>query len=74
MMKHDENTKNALYDSMLSKVTSLGAKIGAETAFIMPELTALSEDDLNSFIENPEFSEYDYFLKGILKEKAKKRR
>ncbi len=69
MMKHDENTKNALYDSMLSKVTSLGAKIGAETAFIMPELTALSEEVLNSFIENPEFCEYDYFLKGILKEK-----
>ena len=69
MMKHDENTKDALYDSMLSKVTSLGAKIGAETAFIMPELTTLSEDVLNSFIENPEFSEYDYFLKGILKEK-----
>ena len=69
MMKHDENTKDALYDSMLSKVTSLGAQIGEKTAFIMPELTALSEETLKSFIENENLKEYDYFLKGILKEK-----
>lgn len=69
MMKHDENTKDALYDSMVSKITSLGAKIGEKTAFIMPELTALSESTLQSFIDNEKLKEYDYFLKGILKEK-----
>ncbi len=69
MMKHDENTKDALYDSMLSKVTSLGAIIGEKTAFIMPELTALPEEILKSFIQNESLKEYDYFLKGILKEK-----
>ncbi len=70
MMKHDENTKNAQYDSLLSKVTSLGAIMGANTAFVMPELTALSEENLKSLIENEKLNEYDYFLKGILKEKA----
>ena len=69
MMKHDENTKDALYDSLSSKVTAMGAKLGANTAFIMPELTALDQSVLESFISNPELSEYDYFLKGILKEK-----
>ena len=69
MMKHDENTKDAQYDSLLSKVTSLGATIGANTAFVMPELTALSEENLKSFIENEKLKDYDYFLKGILKEK-----
>ena len=48
MMKHDENTKNALYDSFSSKVTSLGAKMGANTAFVVPELTSLSEERLTS--------------------------
>ena len=57
MMKHDENTKDALYDSMVSKITSLGAKIGEKTAFVMPELTALSEDTLKSFIENENLKE-----------------
>jgi len=69
MMKHDENTKDALYDSLLSKITSLGAKFGAETAFIMPELTALDQKTLQSFIEDERLKDYDYFLKGILKEK-----
>ena len=69
MMKHDENTKDALYDSLLSKITSLGATFSANTAFIMPELTALDEKVLNSFIEDERLNEYDYFLKGILNEK-----
>ena len=69
MMKHDENTKDALYDSLLSKITALGAKMGANTAFIMPELTALPESVLNEFILNPKLKDYDYSLKGVLKEK-----
>lgn len=69
MMKHDENTKDALYDSLSSKVTALGAKFGACTAFILPELTALDEDVLNDFINNPKLKEYDYSLKSILREK-----
>ena len=69
MMKHDENTKDALYDSLTSKITALGAKLGANTAFIMPELTALDPEILNGYINNPKLKDYDYFLKGILKEK-----
>ena len=69
MMKHDENTKDALYDSLTSKITALGAKLGANTAFIMPELTALNEEVLKSYIENPKLKDYDYFLKGVLIEK-----
>lgn len=70
MMKHDENTKNALYDSFTSKITALGAKLGANTAFIMPELTGLSEKILSEYINDKSLSEYDYFLKGVLKEKS----
>ncbi len=70
MMKHDEDTKNAEYDALSSKITSLCAKIAQETAFIVPELTALPEKTLLEFIENPSLTEYDYFLKGILKAKA----
>ncbi len=70
MMKHDENTKNALYDSFSAKVTSLGAKLGANTAYVVPELTNLSEEKLNEYINDKDLSEYDYFLKCLLKEKA----
>lgn len=70
MMKHDENTKDALYDSLSSKITALGVKLGANLAFVMPELTALSDETLIDYINSPSLSEYDYFLKGVLKEKA----
>jgi oligoendopeptidase F len=69
MMKHDQNTKDAKYDALLSKITMLGAKFGENTAFVLPELTALSEETLTSYINNPKLSDYDYFIKGILKEK-----
>ena len=70
MMKHDEDTKNALYDALSSKVMALGAKYGEATAFVVPELTAMPEEKLKEYISNPKLSDYDYFLKIVLKEKA----
>ena len=70
MMKHDEDTKNATYDALLSKVTTLGVNLSANTSFIVPELTALSDEQLNDFISDEKLSDYDYFLKTILKEKS----
>lgn len=70
MMKHDEDTRNAEYDALTSKITALGAKFGENTAFVLPELTALDESVLISYIQNPKLKEYDYFIKDILKEKA----
>ncbi len=70
MMKHDEDTKNALYDSFNAKIMSLGAVFGSNTAFIMPELTSLDEKVLKDYILDKDLSEYDYFLKNVLKEKA----
>ena len=69
MMKHDEDTKNATYDSFNSKIMSLGAVFGSNTAFIMPELTSLSEEVLKGYILDKDLSEYDYFLKCVLREK-----
>ena len=69
MMKHDENTKDSQFDALLSKVTALGAKIGAATAYIVPELTSLPDETLVDFIGNPKLKDYDYMLKGILKAK-----
>ena len=70
MMKHDENTKDSVADAMLSKVMSLSSKIGAVNAFIMPELTNLSEQVLLEFINSPKLKDYDYMLKRVLASKA----
>ena len=69
MMKHDENTRDSEGDRLYSKITSLGAKFGAQTSFIVTELTSLEQSVLNSYICDKELSDYDYSLKCILKGK-----
>ncbi len=68
-MKHDENTVDAMFDSLNSKVQSLSVKYAQNTAFITPELISLDESVLKQFIKNPELLDYDYQLSCILKEK-----
>lgn len=68
-MRHDEDTANSFYNGMLSKVEGLEVTFSSNTAFIMPELTAFSEEKLQSLISDKRFSDYDYQLKGIIKSK-----
>ena len=70
MMLHDVNTKDSFADSLYSKTMSLGVKISSSTAFVMPELTALDSSVLESYINDIDLAEYDYFLKTVLNEKA----
>ena len=69
MMKHDENTKDSLFDSMNSKINGLYAKFSSSISFVQPELTALDESVLKEMIDNPKLKDYDYSLKCILKSK-----
>ncbi len=69
MMLHDGDTRNSEYDALVSKVTALSVKVGEESAFVMPELTALDEKVLEGFISNPQLSDYDYMLKCVIKDK-----
>lgn len=69
MMKHDEDTSNSLYDSLLSKVSMLASVYGAKTSFIMPEITSLSTEIINNFIADKNLIDYDYFLRTVLRKK-----
>ena len=70
MMKHDEDTRNSVYDALLSKVDSLSSLFGEKSAFVLPELTALDESVLKGYIADPDLSDYDYSLKRVLAEKS----
>ncbi len=69
-MKHDEDTRNSVYDALNSKVEMLAVKLSTQTAFITPELTALDQSVLQNYIQDKELSSYDYMLKCVLKQKA----
>ncbi|MBQ7373356.1 MAG: oligoendopeptidase F [Clostridia bacterium] len=68
-MKKDLDTRDSNANALNSMVSSLFVKYASSLSFMTPELTAFSDDKLKAIIENPEFSDYDYQLKGILKTK-----
>ncbi|MCP4255490.1 MAG: oligoendopeptidase F family protein, partial [Candidatus Scalindua sp.] len=60
-----EDTRNATYEEMKGRIELLVSKISAETVFIKKELSSLSEKEINKLIdENPQLSEYRFFLDG----------
>lgn len=68
-MRHDENTADDFYNELLSRCDILETKFSSETAFMMPELTSLSEDYLKTLISDKRFADYDYQLQCIIREK-----
>lgn len=68
-MKSDEDTANAKATALLSKIDMLSVKFSTETSFIVPELTAMSEKELNAYILDADLKDYDYMLKNVLKAK-----
>lgn len=69
-MRHDEDIRISKYTSYTAMMGTLVSKMMADMAFVEPELTALSEEKLKSYIADPDFSEYDYMLEKIEKSKV----
>ncbi len=69
-MRHDEDLRVAKYTSQYAQVGAMISKIFAEFSFVDPELTALSNETLNGFIQDPDFAEYEYQLRKIQASKA----
>ena len=70
MMLFDTDTSSSRYDALNKRAESLAVKFGEESAFITPELIALPDSVIKGYIEDKDLTEYDYFLKGLLKEKS----
>lgn len=68
-MQHDADTRDSTYTALLSRVDMLSLKLSGATAFINPELSALSEEKLREMMADPALAEYDYTLSLILKAK-----
>ena len=68
-MKKDLDTRDSSANALNAMVNNLFVKYASGLSFMTPELTALSGEKLNAIIANPDFADYDYQLKGILKTK-----
>lgn len=70
MMKYNEDSQNSVSQTRYSRIYSMYNKFGAASSFIEPELSALPIEQLNAFIEDKDFANYDVFLKNIRDGKA----
>lgn len=68
-MLHDEDTRNSENNALMSKIELLEVTFSSKIAFMTPELTALPEETLKLFAADERLKDYDYELKGIIKEK-----
>ena len=69
-MKHDEDSRDSESSALLARVDDLEVRFSSAVAFITPELTALDKELLESFVLNPDLKDYDYEIRGIIKDKA----
>ncbi len=68
--RHDEDVRIAKYTSAYAKVGGLISKIFAQLSYIEPELTTLSDERLQAFIADPDFTAYEYRLRKIASSKS----
>ncbi len=68
-LKHDVDTRVGKYTSYRGKALMLYSRYGMETSFYSSEMASYSEEYLRSLIEDKNFSDYDYQIKLIIKNK-----
>ncbi|MBQ5926727.1 MAG: oligoendopeptidase F family protein, partial [Clostridia bacterium] len=69
-MRHDEDLRVSKYTSYKAMMGTMVSEISAATAFVDPELTALSDERLSAWIADPDFKDYDYALRRVKESKA----
>ncbi|MCQ2398926.1 MAG: oligoendopeptidase F [Clostridia bacterium] len=69
-MSADTDTRNSEYNRISSLAMNLYIEFSASTAFAVPELLSLKEGALEGYLSDPDFKDYDYQLKTLLKRKA----
>ena len=66
----DCDVRDAKYASANARVMAMFSRIFAGISFIDPELTQLDDSVLQAFINDPDFSDYDYNLRKVAASKA----
>ncbi len=68
-LRSDEDVRVTKYNSYLARISSLFTRLGAETAFAVPELSALSDEILRELAQDERLKAYDYTITRLIAEK-----
>lgn len=69
-MSYNEDSQDGERQGRYARIVGLLTKVSAETAFVSPEISNLPNEQLESLISDPSFSDYDVQLKNLLAGKA----
>lgn len=69
-MKNDQDTKNAEYQALFTRVQKLVAEVSAKIAWFEPELLVLSEETVATYLQvEPKLQQYQHLLEVLLAKK-----
>ncbi len=68
-LHRDENSANAKYQALVGKTEGLLAETSAATAFIEPEILAISDDMLAAFRCEQSLAEYSFYFDNLIRQK-----
>ena len=64
-MRYNEDSQNATAQQRYARIYGLLTKFGAVSSFMMPEISAFSNEKLEALIANPAFADYDVMLQKV---------
>jgi len=68
-MKQDENTKNATYQALVARASSLAASVNESMAFAMPEILATDKGEFFSLLEDSRLKMYEKHFNDLFRKK-----
>lgn len=68
-MRRDENNSNPLYQGLTDRASSLNILAMSATSFLTPEILALPDEILDSYMKNLALRPYEFFLSEIRRQK-----
>lgn len=69
--KSDEDTRNAVYQDLTGKLTKVWVQLGADTAFEVPELLSISDEQMEAYYEaEPALNLYRRHFDSIRRKRA----
>ncbi|MEX2415620.1 MAG: oligoendopeptidase F [Paenibacillaceae bacterium] len=68
-MRHHEDMAAPAYMALSDRAKKLSVQVGEATSFITPEILSLTEEQLRSFIADPELHAYKFTLTEMLRQK-----
>jgi oligoendopeptidase F len=69
-MRRDEDTRDQEYQALAARAQSLASEAASAASFLEPELQALTNEDLEGFVERePELETYEHYFDDVLRMK-----